>query len=545
MKSHWKSAVVALMGVGSLAATSATASAAVCGDLNNSGGANPRSIADVVLLFRAVLEEPDPSPLCGGAGVLNCGNIINNPSDGATQIKINDVVALFNSVLGNETLFKLCEGEGNQIACPGGQAVITADVAANQVWPAGCDIELDGTIFVTNAAVLTIRAGAHIEGRKNPTESPAALIFLPDSKINAVGTAGSPIVFTSDQAEGSKLAGDWGGVQLNGRGPVNCDNDSCDAEGIEGITFGGTETNDSSGIARFLHIEFAGRILGIDNELNIFTMNGIGRGTTVDHIHAHMGLDDAFEWFGGNVSTSFLLGSGAADDGLDWQIGTQGAHQFLAYLQFGGNLDPNTSNGWEGDNNEEDFVADPISQPHFCNVTVVGAKGQAGGNQPAHGLLGRRGTQFKISHSVIDNWNTAGVQLRDAQTLNYACNPGPTLTGNTLLQNSVFFGNTANATDNASSCPTPGVCNCQTTQWFGLQTGNVTDESCNPIDATSTCDPTSTLCLPTPAAACLGGKPANCTSIDSSFVNTTYAGAFAPGAGDDWATGAWIDLDVD
>ena len=374
---------------------------------------------------------------------------------------------------------------------------------------------------MTNAAVLTIRAGAHIEGRKNPTESPAALIFLPDSKINAVGTAGSPIVFTSDQPEGSKLAGDWGGVQLNGRGPVNCDNDSCDAEGIE---------------ARHLRRHRDER-LERHRSLPPHRVRRPDPGSrqraqrlhderhrsryAIDHIHAHMGLDDAFEWFGGNVSTSFMLGSGGADDGLDWQIGTQGAHQFLAYLQYGGNLDPNTSNGWEGDNNEENFVADPISQPHFCNVTVVGAKGQPGGNQPAHGLLGRRGTQFKISHSVITNWNTAGVQLRDAQTMNYACNPGPTLTGNTLLQNSVFFGNTANATDNAASCPTPGVCNCTTTEWFGLQTGNVTDESCNPIDATSACDPTSTLCLPTPAAACLGGKPANCTSIDSSFVNTT------------------------
>ena len=84
MKSYWKSAVVALMGC-VLAGRDVGdgESAAVCGDLNNSGGANPRSIADVVLLFRAVLEEPDPSPLCGGAGVLNCGNVINNPSDGA------------------------------------------------------------------------------------------------------------------------------------------------------------------------------------------------------------------------------------------------------------------------------------------------------------------------------------------------------------------------------------------------------------------------------------------------------------------------------
>lgn len=544
MKRFWKGAAVALVAIAAIAGTSATSRAAICGDLNNSGGVNPRSIADVVLLFRAVLEEPDPSPLCGGAGVLDCGNVISNPSDGGTQIKINDVVALFNSVLGNETLFELCEGEGNEIACPGGQAVITADVTTNQVWQAGCDIELGGTVFVTSGAVVTIRAGAQIQGQRDAAEQPVALIFTPDTKINAVGTSGSPIVFTSDQPEGSKLPGDWGGLVINGRGPVNCPGDECDAEGLEGVTFGGTQTNDSSGIARFIHVEFAGRQLTIDNELNVFTMNGIGRATTIDHIHAHMGLDDAFEWFGGNVNTSFMLGTAAADDGLDWQIGTGGAHQFLAYLQYGGNLDPNTSNGWEGDNNEDDFEADPVSQPHFCNVTVVGAKGQAGGAQPAFGLLGRRGTQFKISHSVITNWNTGGVTLRDSATLNDACNAGPVLTGNTSLSNSVLFGNTADVV-NHSSCDTPGECDCTTTEWFGLQTGNVTGATCNPIDGSSTCNPATSLCLPTPAAACLGSKPANCTSIDASFTNTTYAGAFAPGAGADWATGAWIDLDVD
>ncbi|MEW6273429.1 MAG: hypothetical protein AB1689_29465 [Thermodesulfobacteriota bacterium] len=64
-----------------------------CGDLNAS---NTISTADVVLLFRAVLENPDPSPLCGGAGALACGDIVSNGS-----INTNDVVILFSAVLGN------------------------------------------------------------------------------------------------------------------------------------------------------------------------------------------------------------------------------------------------------------------------------------------------------------------------------------------------------------------------------------------------------------------------------------------------------------
>lgn len=545
MKSIGKSAAIALVALGVVAGASASARAAVCGDLNNSGGATPRTIADVVLLFRAVLEDPDPSPLCGGAGVLDCGNVINNPSDGATQIRINDVVALFNHVLGNETLFKLCEGEGNVIACPGGVAVITTDINTNQVWPAGCSIELDGLTFVGSDAVLTIRPGATIKGRKVTADPPSALVFRPGTKINAVGTVSQPIVMTSDQAPGSRAPGDWGGLTLLGRGPVNCPDDICTAEGLTGVTFGGTRTNDSSGIARYLRVEFSGRLLTVDNELNIVTMNGIGRGTTIDHIHANIGLDDGLEWFGGNVNTSYMLSTGAGDDQIDWQIGHTGAHQFLAGIQFGGNLDTAGSHGYEGDNNENNFNATPISNPRFCNVTLVGARGQAGGSVDARGALLRRGTMAKISHNVIMNFNTSALQMRDKATLDRACVNATTLTGNTLLQNTVFFGNAALAV-NHSSCVDGGACNCSTTQFFALQTGNTTDGSCNPIDASSTCDPTfgggSGQCLPVPARACVGGKPANCSSIDPTFVNTTYAGAFAPGAGADWAQAPWVNL---
>jgi hypothetical protein len=55
------------------------AGAVLCGDLNASGTVTS---ADTVLLFRAVLENPDPAPLCGGAGALNCGDVapVNNPN---------------------------------------------------------------------------------------------------------------------------------------------------------------------------------------------------------------------------------------------------------------------------------------------------------------------------------------------------------------------------------------------------------------------------------------------------------------------------------
>src|SRR4029434_11337131 len=95
--------------------------------------------------------------------------------------------------------------------------------------------------------------------------------------------------------------------------------------------------NDSSGIVRYVRVEFAGRLLSIDNELNIFTMTGVGAVTTVDHVQAHIGLDDAVEWFGGTVKSRYLVASGSADDMFDWQIGFTGSVQYAYRGETGGN----------------------------------------------------------------------------------------------------------------------------------------------------------------------------------------------------------------
>src|SRR5262245_32242222 len=104
-----KEALASLVSLAAVAFAPQLAQAAVCGDLNDSGGPQPRTVADAVLLLEAVVGA-DPGALCGGAGVLDCGNVVRNPADGAAQIRINDVVALLNDILGNETLFEPCDG---------------------------------------------------------------------------------------------------------------------------------------------------------------------------------------------------------------------------------------------------------------------------------------------------------------------------------------------------------------------------------------------------------------------------------------------------
>ena len=72
LRKIWKGVALGAAVAATIATASAPAHAALCGDLNNSGS---RNVSDVVLLFRAVLENPDPTPLCGGAGALDCGDL--------------------------------------------------------------------------------------------------------------------------------------------------------------------------------------------------------------------------------------------------------------------------------------------------------------------------------------------------------------------------------------------------------------------------------------------------------------------------------------
>jgi hypothetical protein len=521
-----KRTAIALLAMASVGAASATAGAAICGDLNNNGS---RNVADVVLLFRAVLENPDPSPLCGGAGALDCGDVLK---DGA--ISVNDVVVLFSSVLGNETLFNLCEGPGPDIACPGGTTTISSlnGVTSNQTWPAGCTVLLDGPVFVQSGVVLTIKAGAVVKGMKNPTTTPpSALIFRRDSKINAVGTAASPIVFTSDQAPGSRFAGDWGGLVLNGRSTVNCPGNECLAEGLTSVPFGGTEPNDSSGILRYARVEFAGRILSTDNELNVLTMNGIGRGTSIDHVQAHMGLDDALEWFGGTVNAKYMVGTAAADDLIDWQLGTSGATQYVYAAQWAGNLDAAGSNGFEADNNENLEGATPRSNPKFCNVTVVGCRNQGGNcNVSTSGALLRRGTAGQIWKTIITHMGSSGMQMRDVSTANNACNAGPTLTGNLIMKDTMFFDNGSGGTTHCSNHSSTAAANCQSCDIY-----NLWKSSQGVVDGSDPGLGTGFGSSPIPNANA-NSAAADCATLDPFFDSTSYRGSHQPG-GSNWMAG--------
>ena len=93
---------------------------------------------------------------------------------------------------------------------------VTANITTDTHWTAGNTYYLRNQIYVKNNATLTIDAGVII--RADRTATGAGLFVTKGSKLIAIGTAEKPIVFTSDNAPGSRNKGDWGGVILMGKG---------------------------------------------------------------------------------------------------------------------------------------------------------------------------------------------------------------------------------------------------------------------------------------------------------------------------------------
>jgi len=555
MSNNWKVHLLGFAASALLAGAPGAANAATCGDLNNDGN---RNIVDVLLMANCVAGLCNPATQCGGAGLADCGDTLGNGilPDAPDTGDLNQLVF---DVAGLNTLHDLCAAVGTPIAC-GTQ--LSGTITASEIWPA-CEIFLDDTVFIEApmggpAPVITIQAGATIVGKKTTNNGPAALVFLPGTKIAAVGSAANPILFTSDQPAGSRTKGDWGGVMFNGRSTVNRPNCLGQAEGVP-TPFGGCDVNDSSGVARYIRVEFAGLPLSANNELNIWTMNGLGKGTDFSYIHANAGIDDCIEWFGGTQDMHHLVASGCADDGFDWQLGFTGTAQFGLYVANGPLLDTGTdSRGIEADNSEFGNNDLPRSNPKMCNLTLVGPEDND--TDSDSGILFRRGTAGQVGNVIVTKFRDAGLELRESATGIVACGSddgGTTfngdLTGNLIVDGGIFFDNgtapmgVEHAKDGGSAQPAL----CSSAQYYDALE-NVTPNGsnpCNPGLENSYTDPNDANSLflgrPTFTGTC-NVTPVDCTKISDAFVDAPYIGAFDPaGTATGWLSTPWNGFEVD
>lgn len=262
---------------------------------------------------------------------------------------------------------------------PTATQTITSNITTNTTWTTGQTYLLQGQIYVTSGAVLTIQPGVVVLGSKSVPGS--GLFITTGSKLNAVGTASQPIVFTSDQPAGSRALGDWGGVILMG---LASNNNPGGTNYIEGIApspltlYGGGATpndNDNSGNLQYIRIEFAGYVYAPNKEINGLTFGAVGRGTTIDYIQVSFANDDAFEWFGGTVNCKHLVAYRSLDDDWDTDNGYSGYVQFCLGVRdpnISDNPSISTSEGFESDNDPTATTNTPLTSAIFSNVTDIG-----------------------------------------------------------------------------------------------------------------------------------------------------------------------------
>ena len=182
---------------------------------------------------------------------------------------------------------------------------------------------LTGTIYVTNNATLTIEPGTLLRG---DSDSNGTLVITKGAKIIANGTETDPIVFTSNKAESTRKAGDWGGLVILGDAPTN----KFGGVGLLDMnldqsisTYGGADEANDSGILKYVRIEFAGRKLKTGKEFNGLTLAGVGSKTKLAFIQISFSNDDSFECLGGNVQLDNMISFKATDDDYDFTQGTQ------------------------------------------------------------------------------------------------------------------------------------------------------------------------------------------------------------------------------
>jgi len=299
---------------------------------------------------------------------------------------------------------------------------VSADITASTTWTAGNVYELNGLITVRDGATLTIQPGTYIKSSVNTAGvANGVLIIAKDGIINAVGTAASPIVFTSRYLldnDNSTVGhpGDFGGVIILGGAQINTAGGDALIEGLPNESkyhYGSAGTEGNVGDTRnfkYVRIEYAGYKLAENIEVNGLTLGGVGSGTAVDHVQTSYGLDDGFEFFGGKVNASFLVALGNDDDQFDFDAGYTGtitralaiADKNSTHSQSGANSD---SNGMEVDNSAVNPALTPMTKPVLSFFTISGTIDNAV-TAPGYknGIFIRRGGAITLTNSIVTGY---------------------------------------------------------------------------------------------------------------------------------------------
>ena len=402
-----------------------------------------------------------------------------------------------------------------------GMTAVSGSTEEDFTMKAGTKYLLKGFVYVKDGATLTIEPGTVIMGDKN---TKGTLIVERGGKIMAQGTREKPIVFTSAQPAGQRAAGDWGGLIILGKAPVNLGNNARIEGGVD-REYGGTDANDNSGVLKYVRIEFPGIAFQPDNEINGLTMGGVGAGTTVDFVQVSYCGDDAFEMFGGTVNAKHLIAYKTVDDMFDTDNGYSGKLQFLLGISDPNVADVSGSNGFESDGDAQGSDATPKTSATFSNVSLFGPRATAStkiNSNFKRGMHIRRNSNIQVHNSLIAGWPT-GLLLDGTKSQANAT------AGTLVIKNSVIAGSASALTVESGST-------FDVATWFNATgKGNSVVANNASLNISGGFNQTSRPVLTGNSLQ----SGASFDGLDNFFERVTYRGAFGS---EDWTAG-WANFD--
>lgn len=315
---------------------------------------------------------------------------------------------------------------------------------------------LKGLVYMVGNHTMTIQAGTVIKGSFTGSDV-GALIITRGSKIVADGNPSAPIIFTS--AAPNPQSGDWGGLVICGKASINTSFngtaglfqveggvDNAFGDGLAGSGDAAVPAaidSDSSGMLKYVRIEYAGYAFQPDKEINSLTLAAVGNKTVIDHVQVSYAKDDAFEWFGGTVNCKHLIAYKTQDDDFDTDNGYAGKVQFGLVLRDSVIADISNSEAFESDNNSSGSTVTPRTKAIFSNITAIGPRAtlaNAGSTLFRGAAHIRRNSGISIFNSIIMGW-PRGIELDATTGTSVALN----VEDSTIrFRNNTLAGNTVN-----------------------------------------------------------------------------------------------------
>ena len=301
--------------------------------------------------------------------------------------------------------------------------------------------QLVGIVYVTNNATLTIEPGTVIRG---DDKTCGTLVIVSGSKIIAEGSETDPIIFTSNKETTERKPGDWGGIIILGKAPIN------KLGGIATLPFnldemlnhyGGQDTEDNSGILKYVRIEYSGRKLSALKELNGLSLAGVGRKTVLSNIQISYSNDDSFECYGGDLNMNNLISYRTTDDDFDFTQGAQINISNSIAIRHPFSSDISGSRCFEVDSYdkiENTDMTKKMTKINANNITLVNLEENDQGLVRESAHIGEN-TFFNLTNSVVsgftpfillngnignDNENLSKITIKNVMVNN--CNGGIT-----------------------------------------------------------------------------------------------------------------------